>query len=48
VVGVPLRAPFAGLWRARRGEYRIRYRIDDTKLQVIVLDVDHRRDSYKT
>ena len=44
-VGVPLRAPFAGLWRARRGEYRIRYRIDDNELQVVVLDVDHRRDA---
>jgi len=48
LVGAPLRAPFAGLWRARRGEYRIRYRIDDTKRQVVVLDVDHRRDAYKT
>ncbi len=46
-VGAPLQAPFEGLWRARRGEYRIRYRIDDEKRQVVVMDVDHRRDAYR-
>jgi mRNA-degrading endonuclease RelE of RelBE toxin-antitoxin system len=46
-VGAPLRAPFAGQWRARRGEYRVRYRIDDTDRTVFVLDVDHRRDIYR-
>ena len=48
VVGVPLRAPFEGLWRARRGEYRVRYRIDVANHRVIVLDVDHRRDAYRS
>ncbi len=43
-----MRPPFDGLWRARRGEYRVRYRIDDETLRVIVLDVDHRRDAYKS
>lgn len=47
-VGAPLPAPFEGLWRARRGEYRVRYRIDDATRQVVVLDIDHRRDAYKT
>ena len=42
-VGAPLRAPFEGLWRARRGEYRVRYRIDEAAHIVYVLDVDHRR-----
>lgn len=46
-VGAPLRAPFEGLWRARRGEYRVRYRIDDDAHRVVVLDVDHRRDAYR-
>jgi mRNA-degrading endonuclease RelE of RelBE toxin-antitoxin system len=46
VVGVPLRAPFEGLWRARRGDYRVRYRIDDADRTVHVLDIDHRRDAY--
>jgi len=47
VVGAPLRAPFEGLWRARRGEYRVRYRIDEGNRTVYVLDVDHRRDAYR-
>jgi mRNA interferase RelE/StbE len=46
VVGVQLRAPFEGLWRARRGEYRVRYRIDEPGRTVSVLDIDHRRDAY--
>lgn len=45
-IGAPLRAPFLGQWRARRGEYRVRYRIDDTTQAVYVLDIDHRRDAY--
>jgi mRNA-degrading endonuclease RelE of RelBE toxin-antitoxin system len=46
-VGAPLRAPFAGHWRARRGEYRVRYLIDKEEGVVTVLDVNHRRDSYR-
>ena len=46
-VGAPLRAPFEGHWRARRGEYRVRYQIDDRKRVVVVLDVDHRRGIYR-
>jgi mRNA-degrading endonuclease RelE of RelBE toxin-antitoxin system len=45
-VGAPLRSPFAGHWRARRGEYRVRYTIDDDAKTVTVLDIDHRRDAY--
>lgn len=47
-VGAPLRPPFAGQWRARRGEYRIRYRIDTDAHIVYVLDVDHRRDACRS
>jgi mRNA-degrading endonuclease RelE of RelBE toxin-antitoxin system len=47
MVGAPLRAPFEGQWRARRGEYRVRYEIDDSKGIVTVLDVDHRRGVYR-
>jgi mRNA interferase RelE/StbE len=47
-VGAPLRKPFEGQWRARRGEYRVRYRIDDDTQTVYVLDIDHRRDVYRT
>jgi mRNA interferase RelE/StbE len=47
-VGAALRAPFLGQWRARRGEYRVRYRIDEAQETVLVLDIDHRRDAYRT
>jgi mRNA-degrading endonuclease RelE of RelBE toxin-antitoxin system len=47
-VGTPLRAPFEDQWRARRGEYRVRYRIDDSERTVYVLDIDHRRDAYRS
>lgn len=46
-VGSPLQAPFEGQYRARRGEYRVRYRIDDDQKIVYVLDIDHRRDAYR-
>ena len=45
-VGAPLRTPFEGHWRARRGEYRVRYTIDDEGAVVTVLDISHRRDAY--
>ena len=45
-VGTPLHAPFLGQWRARRGEYRVRYEIDDVTRTVRILDIDHRRDAY--
>jgi mRNA interferase RelE/StbE len=41
----PPRKPFEGQWRARRGEYRIRYAIDDDAGTIHVLDIDHRRDA---
>lgn len=45
-VGAPLRSPFDGLWRARRGEYRVRYTIDEDSKQVHVLDIGHRCGAY--
>jgi len=47
-VGTPLLAPFDGHWRARRGEYRVRYETDDDSHTVRVLDIDHRRDAYRS
>jgi mRNA interferase RelE/StbE len=46
-VGAPLRKPFEGHWRARRGEYRVRYMIDDVHTEVVVVDISHRRDAYR-
>ncbi len=42
-VGSRLRAPSEGQWRARRGQYRVRYRIDEVDQVIYVLDIDHRR-----
>lgn len=41
-VGKPLGAPFAGLHAARRGSYRVIYRIDDERRQVDIMHIDHR------
>ena len=41
-VGKPLFGPLAGCHGARRGTYRIVYRIDEDNRTVHVLDIDHR------
>lgn len=46
-VGKPLREPLAGLHSARRGEFRVIYRIDDAEIIVHVVSVKHRRDAYR-
>jgi mRNA interferase RelE/StbE len=45
-VGKPLFGPLAGCHGARRGTYRIVYRIDESDHVVHVLDVDHRSEIY--
>ena len=45
-VGKPLFGPLAGCHGARRGTYRIVYRIDEATGTVYVLDIDHRSDIY--
>jgi len=46
-VGKPLRDDLAGIWAARRGTYRVLYRIRDDVQEVIVLRIEHRRDAYR-
>ncbi len=46
-VGRELRRELSGVWAARRGTYRVLYRIDDTRHEVIVVGVDRRRDVYR-
>lgn len=46
-VGKPLRRGLEGLWAARRGTFRVVYRIDETNHEVVVLRVDRRRDVYR-
>jgi mRNA interferase RelE/StbE len=45
--GKPLRDGLAGIWSARRGTYRVLYRIREDVLEVVVLRVEHRRDAYR-
>jgi mRNA interferase RelE/StbE len=46
-VGKPLQDRLTGVWSARRGTYRILYRIHEQRREVIVLRVEHRRDAYR-
>lgn len=46
-VGKALLPPMEGQHSARRGEYRIRYRIEGSDRTVTILEVKHRRDAYR-
>ncbi|MGE0819454.1 MAG: type II toxin-antitoxin system RelE/ParE family toxin [Candidatus Nanopelagicales bacterium] len=46
-VGKPLRDDLSGVWSARRGTYRVLYRIREKPREVVVLRIDHRRDAYR-
>lgn len=46
-VGTPLRGDLAGIHAARRGTYRVLYRINDDRHEVVVLRVEHRGDVYR-
>ena len=47
-VGKQLRGDLAGIHSARRGTYRVLYRINDVEGEVVVLRVEHRRDAYRS
>ena len=46
-VGKPLSSDLPGVWSARRGTYRVLYRIHDERREVVVLHIDHRRDAHR-
>ncbi len=46
-VGRQLRGQLAGVWSARRGTYRVLYRINEVQREVVVLRIEHRRDAYR-
>ena len=46
-VGKPLRGELAGIWSARRGTYRIVYRIVEQQREIVILRIEHRRDAYR-
>ncbi|WP_425432373.1 type II toxin-antitoxin system RelE family toxin [Geodermatophilus amargosae] len=43
-----MRRPLEDRHNARRGTYRVAYRIDDEARTVTFLDVAHRRDAFRT
>ena len=45
--GKPLDEPFDGYYSARRGTYRIVYRIDEAKHLVEIHSIRHRREAYR-
>lgn len=45
--GKPLREPVAPLHSARRGEYRVLYRILENLLLIDVVRISHRRDAHR-
>jgi mRNA interferase RelE/StbE len=47
-VGKPLKLEMEGLHSARRGDYRVIYRIDDVQRRVDVLAIEHRSDAYRS
>jgi mRNA-degrading endonuclease RelE of RelBE toxin-antitoxin system len=46
-VGKPLRGDLTGVWSARRGTYRVLYRIREEPSEVVVVSIEHRRDAYR-
>jgi mRNA interferase RelE/StbE len=48
VVGKPLTNELSGYHSARRGAYRVIYRIDDHARTVHVVRIDHRADAYRS
>lgn len=47
VVGRPLQRELAGYWSARRGSYRIVYRLDGDAQVLRVVRIEHRSDVYR-
>lgn len=47
-VGKPLRGDLSGIHSARRGTYRVLYRINDHRHEVVVVRIDHRRGVYRS
>jgi mRNA interferase RelE/StbE len=46
-VGKPLQLGLEGLHSARRGDYRVIYRIDESHRRVEILAIEHRSDVYR-
>ena len=47
-VGKPLQRELTGYWSARRGAYRVGYRLDPDDEVVTVVRIEHRSDVYRS
>jgi mRNA interferase RelE/StbE len=47
-MGDALTGNLAGLWRYRVGDYRVICSIEDDVIVIFVVDIDHRRQVYRT
>lgn len=45
--GKPLKYGLKGYRRLRVGDYRVIYRVDEQKVIVIIVEIDHRKDIYE-
>lgn len=43
----PLKGPLAGHYRYRLGDWRVVYRIEEPKKQVVILFIVHRKNAYR-
>jgi len=48
LVGKALQRELSGMYSARRGAYRVIYRLDDEDRLVTVLRIEHRSDAYRS
>lgn len=46
-VGKPLKRELSGFYSARRGEYRVIYRVRGDVLIIEIVNISHRRDVYR-
>lgn len=42
-----LKGDLSEYYRYRIGDYRLFYKIDDTKVLIFIVDIEHRKDAYK-
>lgn len=47
IVGKPLQRELAGYWSARRGSYRVVYRLEEDEHRVVIVRIEHRSDAYR-
>ena len=44
--GKPLKSNLAGLWSYRTGDFRIIYGVEEDKLLIIIIEIEHRKNVY--